>query len=853
MTDNPLTLKNRIWEVNKNQELWEELAQKVFDTQLESFGNFVVEVLSERDPKFELDAEKRYASGLYGKNLKYSKSLRKGALESLAFIGSNPQLFTNCSTEKPETVVNHTIRGIFKDADWVLWASLGSLLPTLAEAAPNEFLFFAEEGLGKNPCPFDTLFSEEGDGITGGNYMSGLLWALETLAWSEEYLVRVTVFLGELDARDPGGIWGNRPANSLTTIFLPWIPQTLANKKKRFTAVKTLAGEKPEQAWKLLLTLLPDSHQSSSGSHKPKFRHIIPEDWDSQVTNKEYWDQIVKYSELAAEIAKSDLTKLYELIKHLDHLPKPSLEKVLKHLRSQKITDLPENKLVPLWTELRKFVSKHKKYAEADCALPSKIVSKIEKVVKMLTPKDSTNLYRMLFDEANIELFEEKGDYEQQRSILQDKRKKAAEEILQFGGIKEIINFAANVKFPVELGKALGSIKSSNVDLEVLPKLLESKLDSEINFTKGFVLGRFQLKRWPWVDNLYKSDWSKSKIGKLLAILPFTENTWNRSNKLLGKNENYYWDNADVDPYDPSKDLNIAVDKLILHNRPKAAIDCLYKILHDKKPLDQVLTFKALFAALASKKPIKQMESYHLESYYFEEIIKALQKNSETNQDKLFKIEWAYLPLLVSPGKNTSPQTLEHRLATKPEFFLELIQLIYRSDKESVSKKEPTKNEKAVATNAYKLLRAWKRVPGLQSDGNISEKELEKWIKEVKKKSSKSGHLEAAMSHIGNVLINYPQDPEGLLIHNAIAKVLNAEDAAKMRNGFRIGILNSRGACWIDPMAKPEKQLAEEFKKQAEDVENAGYYRLAITINEISEFYESDAKRIIDGHKPGGL
>lgn len=39
----------------------------------------------------------------------------------------------------------------------------------------------------------------------GRNYMTGLLWAMETLAWDAEYLTRVIVILGELAARDPGG------------------------------------------------------------------------------------------------------------------------------------------------------------------------------------------------------------------------------------------------------------------------------------------------------------------------------------------------------------------------------------------------------------------------------------------------------------------------------------------------------------------------------------------------------------------------------------------------------------------------------------------------------------------------
>ncbi|MGZ6208389.1 MAG: hypothetical protein ACXWMS_12660, partial [Syntrophales bacterium] len=99
--------------------------------------------------------------------------------------------------------------------------SLNDLLPTLAEAAPGEFLSQVERALQQTPCPFDNLFAQEGKGISGRNYMTGLLWALETLSWSDKYLSRVAIILAELASHDPGGNWANRPANSLVTVLLP--------------------------------------------------------------------------------------------------------------------------------------------------------------------------------------------------------------------------------------------------------------------------------------------------------------------------------------------------------------------------------------------------------------------------------------------------------------------------------------------------------------------------------------------------------------------------------------------------------------------------------------------------------
>ncbi len=141
--------------------------------------------------------------------------------------------------------------------------------------------------------------ADQGNGITGGNYLTGLLWALEGLAWDEQYLVRVCVALADLASHDPGGRWANRPSNSLATILLPWLPQTLASVKKRMVAVQAILREWPNIAWNLIMQLLPGQHQTSSGSYKPSWRKTIPADWGKGVTHQEYWQQALFYAELA--------------------------------------------------------------------------------------------------------------------------------------------------------------------------------------------------------------------------------------------------------------------------------------------------------------------------------------------------------------------------------------------------------------------------------------------------------------------------------------------------------------------------------------------------------------------------
>jgi len=841
----PLNFKSGIWTVGetveKRKAIWQSLGTMLFDEHLDRFGQIVVDVLKEPDPKFELPAKDRYLANIHGKNLKHSSVLRKGLAESLALLGAYPEALKYCSSGKAEAIAITSVREIFKDADWILWGSLNDLLPTLAEAAPNEFLHAVENALNKKPCPFDELFSQQSSGITGANYTTGLLWALETLAWDEQYLMQTTVLFGKLATRDGGGNWGNRPDKSLSTIFLPGFLRTVATVAKRKAAVKALQKECPEIGWKLLLDLLPNQHQISTGTYKPVWRQIIPDGWKEGVTGEEYWEQVSFYSGFAVEAAKGDFIKLNELISNLDNLPEPYFDKFLEYLKSKEVKDSSEENRTPLWTELVKFTIKHRKFSDAKWAFPPEIIEKIDQVAKALAPKEPKNLHKRLFDNYASALYEKQGSYEEQDRKLVEYRQDAVNEIIADGGITAVLEFAETVGFPNEIGNSLGVVAKDDVDSVILPALLETKNEKLAQLTRGFIWTRCSSKGWEWVNQIGVSSWSIIQIGEFLSCLPFVKETWEYSEKLLGKFEVEYWSRANVNHYLAEDNLDIAIDMLIQYGRPNAALNCLFEPLFTKKLLDKKRAVIALLEAVSSGNSADPIDTYNVV-----EIIKALQDDPEVNQDDLFKIEWAYLPLLTGPGKQASTKLLERKLASEPEFFCEAIRLLFRSKNEPESDKEPMEQKKMMAENVWRLFSDWGTLPGAQLEGSFSADDFNHWLKSVKEKCESSGHLEVALSTIGGVLIHYIPDPDGLWIHRALAEALNAEDADRMRNGFSIGIMNSRGAHFVDPTGKPEKELAAKYKKQADDVENAGYYRLAATLRGLEKFYKGEAKRIVE-------
>ena len=268
----PLALKDGRWKVIERKAFWLEQGSRIFDDSLARLAELTVTVLSERDPKFELPAQDRFAAQVYGAIPKHSLGLRKGLAESLALLGNRGSQLKHCAQHSAKNVAAISIRKIFQNSDWILWASLGNLLQTLAEASPQEFLKAVENDLRRHPCPFDELFLQEGDSVFGENQITGLLWALEALAWEEDYLTRVCVILGDLANRDPGGNWANRPASSLLGILHPSRPQTNASVHKQKVAVETLRQEFPEVAWKLIRQLSSARREYPLSTHRPIWR-----------------------------------------------------------------------------------------------------------------------------------------------------------------------------------------------------------------------------------------------------------------------------------------------------------------------------------------------------------------------------------------------------------------------------------------------------------------------------------------------------------------------------------------------------------------------------------------------------
>ncbi|MGP1308772.1 MAG: hypothetical protein ACTS27_01070 [Phycisphaerales bacterium] len=839
LRDPPVRQHEGVWSVRNRGEFWRLLGTRLFDGQIEALRDLAPRVLQERDPRFDLDPHERFAAAVYDKRLEHSAALRHGLAETLALMGAQPDCLKNCSVGAATAAARGAVRRTLDSDDWHDWASVNDILPLLAEASPSEFLHAVERALSSMPCPFDELFAQEGSGIGGSNYMTGLLWALEALAWEEQHLVRVTISLGALASRDPGGQWANRPANSLTTIFLPWLPQTLATTEKKKVAVDALCREYRDVGWKLLLSLMPKQTEVSTGSRKPQWRANLRIGEVHSPTQEEYWEQIEAYAKMAGDLAINDAGLLLQLVAHLDTLPASAASRVLHMVSSVKIASLADEKRLELWKVLSALVHKHRRYHDTNWALPAKVVGEIAVVAAKIAPERPEVLHRVLFSGEDWDLYDDGDSWQEQEKAIEDRRRQAVAEIYAILGGEGVIDFAEKVNAPTQVGYSSAWMDGADTAQIVLPKLLTTNVSARRQFADGLIRGLFSREGWTWVDSLDTSPWHAEEIAQLLMVLPFDSETWRRVGCLLGDADCLYWGRVPVNPYQSSGDLSVAIDQLMKCGRPQAAIDCFARLARDDAPIDRKKAIEALLAGVASGNRAGSLHAYNVTR-----LIAVLQREAVMPNDELIQVEWAYLPLL-GRRDGVRPKALELAVVTDPSFFVELIGMIYRSSKDALVEEEIAEEKRALAQNAYRLLHCWSTVPGTAPDGGFCGDDLKRWMSAVEKSAGESGHLKVALHHAGSVLIHCPEDPDGLWMHRSVAEVLNHANMGELRRGYSLGIYNSRGAHWVDSTGNPERILASKYDDQAEQIENAGYHRLAATLREVAETYRREADRLI--------
>ena len=435
--DSPLTRVGNRWRLTSHEEAWHLLAPRLTTSDVQQFERIATEVFGTISPMFELPIEERYMANVVGKVLPHSGTLREGMARSLALMGTQAERVKTDegASSVPARVASTALSG---RKGWQIWGTLSGTLTEIAEASPEAVLEAIERDLDANPSPFEDLFAQEGDGLRGGIPHTGLLWALETLAWSPDHFARVARCLARLAEIDPGGQVSNRPAASLRSLFLPWRRFSEATDAHRLETIEMLLGTAPGAGWQLLVGAYPSSHGLVIDRRPPSWRPW-GQDESPGPTEGEYRTFIGQMTTMLLNNVGSQADRWADLVGIISSFSPEERKQVIDLLSQQAKALIRHPTAHGLWTRLRGVLHHHRSYADAGWALDAKDLAALEAVYVQLTPVDPVVAHVRLFD-SWPDLPEGKPhDHNEATERIAEARREAARAAYESGGVCAIL------------------------------------------------------------------------------------------------------------------------------------------------------------------------------------------------------------------------------------------------------------------------------------------------------------------------------------------------------------------------------------------------------------------------------
>lgn len=841
--DSPLYKIGDAWRLTSPIDALFALAPYLTKQDVESFKEVALDVLGELNPALELEPEDRWKASVYGKEPKYSGWLREGIAQTLVLIAVFGEEAGLSAVSSPQTWIDLLVKDLLYKADWKKWSSLTDILPLLAEASPTSFLEAVEESLSADEPSIMEMFSESG-GITPSSAHTGLLWALEGLAWNPQLLGRATALLGELAKRDPGGKLCNRPISSLRDIFLLWLPQTFAPLEKRMEALDMLIDRVPEIGWKLLVTIMPQGHDTVMPTHMPRWREYM----GNQNSNITIAEHLASISAVTAKIAANvgiDGNRWAGVIEKMPNLPPTDRQSIIEKLGlcSEQITVGREK----AWAALRHLLYSHRSFPDADWALPDIELSEIEKIYSSLEPLEIYAKLTWLFDKAWPELPEGRsdGNYEEQQKIINQQRNEAISLIIENQGIKGIIAFAEKVSEPWQLGLMMAQRHVDQADEELILSYLEPGKSKEIlTFSQAYVCWHANQKETDWISahiNKAKEDyWSMDKIINFALALPCNRYTWDQIEKFGSDVQEGYWGKCGTNFYGlPPDDKVYGIMQLLGVARFFTALDAAAMVAEE---LPSSLILEVLQKAVTA--PADSEDSKRFDAHDVVRLFQRLDKLGDADEKELARLEWAFLPVLSKEWHGRSPRLLHKELASDPSFFAEVIKWIYKAkDEEKVENKELNEDFlQQRARRAYDLLSSWEIVPGSISGSSIDLNKLRDWVQKARQLCAESGRGDVGDSHIGKLLA-HARAEKGTWPPEAVCIIIDTTNSEALDDGFYVGICKKRGVVTKAAFegGRQERELANRFKHYSDSL-SAKWPRTVSVLAKVAESYEYQAK-----------
>ncbi len=816
------------------------IARMITPADLDRFFEAAESILSKTDPALELPEERRWAAALYGKKRDHSGALREGISETLVILSvhGNNLLRSRLGIDV-ECRVAVLIRKILMPLTLEKMLTHDRDLPRYAEAAPDEFLRMIEEDLrSSDPVALGLLKPVDSGAFWASPSRTGILWALECLAWKPRNLPRVSAILAQLSRLKIDDNWANKPDASLQAIFRSWMPQTAASVEQRVKALEKLVRDYPDVGWEICIEQIKPGSRIGHYSYRPRWRSDAS-GAGQVVTRKEMYDFNRKALDCLIAWPSHNEKTLGDLVESLQGMPEEDQSNVWDLIDewSRKAGEAAKAVLRELIRRFA-FTRRGRKLGEATH-------NRAHEAYDKLLPDDPVIRHGWLFanqwiQESADEIEEEDFDYQKRDVRVDRQRHEAMTEIWSersFDGVKELL---AGSGAPGTVGHYMATCVTGvkpRADFIRRCLSLDGDLRTKAEWCLQGFLGAIEEDPRAEVLKAVAEGLPVEELVRLFVCAPFKASTW----RLLdGYGEDIsagYW--KDVFPswrHTPAE-LTELIDRLLEAKRPRAAFQAVHMDFKDvetsrlKRLLRDISTVNAEPAG-----------HFKLDRYHISRALNSLDGRAGVTRDEMAQLEFLFIDALHD-SKHAIPN-LESQIAQSPALFVQAVALVYKRSDEGQDppewRIENLEQRGAVASAAYRLLDTIKKIPGTEENGRIKVETLVAWLAEVRHLCREYARADVGDQSIGQLLAKAPAGENGIWPCEEVCEAMEEIASPEIGEGFHIAVHNSRGVHWRGEGGTQERELAAQYRGWAERL-HFNYPYVGAVLEGIAADYERQA------------
>lgn len=761
------------WRFASLEEAFRCLSSKITDGVIERWKQLALDVLGEANPSYGLNLLEMLAQQLNEptSRVQYSEELKSGIAQSLAMVGSmdGDGALSGKLRDSAVDIADQLLSQAVEDDSGRVWNLIGPRLRYLAEAAPQQFVDVVIDNLEQDSSSLLRAFNSDD---------SDLLWALEVLAWSNDYFDDAIECLASLSANRVDDIQcGNRSGESLSAILCGWANFTTVPSGKKLAALDSVKRMSSSVGWDLLFALWPD-WTTITPTRTPRFRA----DWcpltDAPVLQCDWIEYRHGLVERALSWSGMTASNLERLVNHINRGIMPEdRTKIIDYLGElASSTEFSDDDRYFVWRTVRELAAKHSHH-RAEWSLPEEEVDRLLELSDIWKPTSPVLRHLYLFNHdpglLDCALHRDIDDYDQK---VWARRQEALSDILSMPQKLDNLEVLASQAIASWM---LGQMLADRQELDFwdIAYWADSSDRKLVSVMDGYLCRSLDQRGASWLQAVL--DDSRLTAAQRAAVLRCVPAEWDYW-EVVARNQDddsAYWQTAEMRVLPPDH-MQHAIERLVACGRAWDAIDSVSLSIRSAKQ-EGVKTDLTADVLIGLLHVACTQESVKISSLSYE-VGQVLDHIVELNANQ---VDVARLELLLYPliGDYREPIVLHHTLATEPHLFVRLME-VARRDKTMLGM-----DRSASFRMATSVLNGWRGCPGMTADGELDAAVMQQWVETARQGLAAAELSDLGDYEIGRLLANSPEDENGTWPLLAVCALIDEVGSENLDEGFIAG------------------------------------------------------------------